>query len=94
MLNITRNNVNDRVSNRVDSVNGILSADFFGDLLLRIRCLTHQMCLAFAHGNHPCAAAVGSKRYAHEPAKALSARMSYRHRWQATTTARGARSAG
>ena len=94
MLNITRNNVNDRVSNRVDSVIGILSADLFGDLLLRLRCLTHQMCFAFAHGIHHRAAAPCSKRYAFEPAKVSSSQLPNRRRWQITTTARGARSAG
>ena len=93
MFKITRNNVNDRISNRVDSVIGILGTDLIGHLLLRLRCLMHQTCFAMACANHSRMAAAGSKRYAYRPAE-LFAKPAPRLRWQAATTARGVRSAG
>ena len=94
MLNITSNNVVDRISNRIDSVAGILGSDLLGGCL-QLRRLMHQMCFALVHGiNHPRTGGQGFKRYAYEPAPMLSAAPKP---WQfrlATSTARGARSAG
>ena len=49
MLKITRNNVNDRISNRKDRVMGILSVRQLGGLLHHLRCLMHPVCSVLSH---------------------------------------------
>lgn len=96
MLKITRKNVNDRISTRMDNVMSILASDFLGNLLLNLRCLAHQMRSAFSFGiGHPNGAGYGHKRYAFEPVRLPSPVMprKWRSRATTTTTARGTRSA-
>lgn len=94
MLKITSTYVVDRNSNRTDSVAGILGSDRLGGCF-KLRCLMHQMCFAFVRAiNHPRTGGHGFKRFAYEFAPMPSASP---QPWQlrlATSTARGARSAG
>lgn len=95
MLNIIRNNVNDRNSNRLDNVMGISGselASLVGGCLHQLRCLLHQQCFDFAsleRGNSPRGWGRGFKRYAIEPAPMSSAMPATRQTWLATATITG-----
>ena len=69
MLSINRNIVNDRISNRIDSVLGISGyvAEWLRLRLHELRCLMHQQCfdvLAFERGIDPRGWGKGLKRFA------------------------------
>ena len=93
MLSITRNIVNDRISNRVDNVIDASTAlaERLVNRLHSLRCLGYQQLCGFRRrdvfalerGSHPRGWGRGLKRFALEPA--MSATPTFRHYWLATT---------
>ena len=72
MLSITNPIVNDRISNRIDTVVGT-GADLvkrLGRCFQQLRCLMHQQCLqvALERGFNPRGRGRGFKRFSFEPA--------------------------
>ena len=84
MLSITRNTVNDFISNRVDDIVRVIGLGLL-PVLSQMRCYLHPLC--FVSGGHSPA---GLKRSAYEPA---SAKPSAPWAWttQTTTTWRPSR---
>ena len=106
MLSINRNIVNDRISNRIDSVLGISGnvAEWLRLCLHDLRCLMHQQCfdvLAFERGLDPRGWGKGLKRIAFdlaapvtEPSTATPETMpTTRRYWLATSSRATASSA-
>lgn len=96
MLINTLNIVNDRNSNRLDNVQGIVGTDLVGSCL-QPRCLQHQTCFAFERGVvHPRGTkrgvSRGIKRYAYatEPATSEAQPTPWQMR-PTTTTSRSTR---
>lgn len=91
MLINTLNIVNDRNSNRLDIVQGIVGTDLFGSCSQQ-RSLQHQTCIAFERGLHPRGTkrgvSRGIKRYAYatEPATSEAQPTPWRMRPTTTTT--------
>lgn len=88
MLIITRNIIVDRISNRRDNVVDILGS--LAGSWLQMRCLVHQMCFGFLHGQSfglPCAGGTEFKRATYEPTTSSAATPTlWRYRLAATAT--------